>query len=170
MLEVEHDTGRPRCKCRSAVAGHSAVVEEVEGRFRSLSVAGVFDRANMDAAAPLLRGEGLTSEMKSKLLGLGLGLTLSTLGVAAVPATAAFADTTCYTGCTTAVTSPPQVTPTVVTTPPAAEPAPASTPVSGGALPFTGADIEEMAAVGAGALLVGGLMVRRSRRVRRAAA
>jgi hypothetical protein len=73
----------------------------------------------MDAAAPLLRGEGLTSEMKSKLLGLGLGLTMA------------------------AATN---------------------------ALPFTGADIEGMAAIGAGALVAGGLMVRRSRRVRRAAA
>jgi hypothetical protein len=132
----------------------------------------------MDAAAQLLRGEGLKIEMKRKLLGLGLGLTLSTLGVAAaaVPATAAFADTTCYTGCTTAITSPPttaptpQVAPTVVTTP---APTPTEPPVvkaAASSLPFTGADIEEMAAVGAGALLVGGLLVRRSRRVRRAAA
>jgi hypothetical protein len=106
--------------------------------------------------------------MKSKLLGLGLGLTLATLGVAAVPATAAFADSTCYTGCSTPVSSiPPQVTPTVVTTP---APEPPLVQTNGGALPFTGADIEGMAAVGAGALVVGGLMVRRSRRVRRAAA
>lgn len=113
--------------------------------------------------------------MKSKLLGLGLGLTLSTLGVAAVPATAAFADTTCYTGCTTPITSPPttvtpQVSPTVETTP---APTPTEPPVvkaAASSLPFTGADIEEMAAVGAGALVVGGLLVRRSRRVRKAAA
>ena len=108
--------------------------------------------------------------MKSKLLGLGLGLTLSTLGLAAVPATAAFADTpptNCYTGCSTAVTSPPvtpQVTPVVT---PLVEPA---APAASGGLPFTGADIEEMAAVGAGALLVGGVMVRRSRRLSRTAA
>jgi hypothetical protein len=119
----------------------------------------------MDAAAPLLRGEGLTSEMKSKLLGLGLGLTMATLGVAAVPATAAFADTTCYTGCTTPAASTPAplvTTPVVVPV----EPKAAAT----NALPFTGADIEGMAAIGAGALVAGGLMVRRSRRVRRAAA
>jgi hypothetical protein len=36
-------------------------------------------------------------------------------------------------------------------------------PAAGG-LAFTGADIEGMAAVGAGALLVGGVLVRRSRR------
>jgi len=102
--------------------------------------------------------------MKSKLLGLGLGLTLSTLGVAAVPATAAFADT-CYTGCTTPLTSPPQVTtPAPI---PLAEPQPVA---AGGGLPFTGADIEGMAVAGAGALVVGGLMVRRSRRLRQSAA
>jgi uncharacterized surface anchored protein len=113
--------------------------------------------------------------MKSKLLGLGLGLTLSTLGVAVVPATASFADTTCYTGCTTPITSPPaptpEVAPTVSTTP---APTPTTEPpvvkAAASSLPFTGADIEEMAVVGAGALVVGGLLVRRSRRVRRSAA
>ena len=116
----------------------------------------------------------MKSEMKSKLLGLGLGLTLCTLGVAGVPAAAAFADSApqlCYTGCETTITSPPVASATSATTPtpvPLAEPA---TPVAAsGGLPFTGADIEEMAAVGAGALVVGCLMVRRSRRVRRAAA
>jgi hypothetical protein len=106
--------------------------------------------------------------MRSKLLGLGLGLTLSTLGVVAIP-TMAFADTTCYTGCAgPAGTSVPVTTP--VTTPaplvtPAAEPA-----VQVAGLALTGADIEGMAAIGAGALVVGGVMVRRSRRLRRAAA
>jgi hypothetical protein len=106
--------------------------------------------------------------MRSKLLGLGLGLTLSTLGVVAVPSMA-FADATCYTGCTTPLTgvSTPVVTPAVVTTPapPPIEPAQAAT-----GLALTGADIEGMATIGAGALLVGGLMVRRSRRIHRAAA
>jgi len=112
--------------------------------------------------------------MKSRLLGLGLGLTMATLGVAAVPAAAAFADTapsTCYTGCTTAITSPPVTTATVTpVTTPVTEPAPIAQTQAGSTLPFTGADIEEMAAVGAGALMVGGLMVRRSRRVRRVTA
>jgi len=115
-------------------------------------------------------GRRVESEMKSKLLGLGLGLTLATLGVAAVPAAAAFADTaptTCYTGCTTAIPSPPVTT---ASTPVVSEPAPIAKTAAGGTLPFTGADIEEMAAVGAGALMVGGLMVRRSRRVRRVTA
>ena len=108
----------------------------------------------------------MKSEMKSKLLGLGLGLALTTVGVAAVPATAAFADSTCYTGCTTPATSPPS---TPLVSQPAAVPV---EPTAAGAasLPFTGADIEGMAAIGAGALVAGGLMVRRSRRVHRAAA
>ena len=107
--------------------------------------------------------------MKSKLLGLGLGLTLSTLGVAAVPATAAFADTTVLHGVHHGHHEPAaHVTPTVTTPAGSGEPKAGRPPVA--LLPFTGADIEEMAAVGAGALLVGGLMVRRSRRVRRAAA
>jgi hypothetical protein len=41
---------------------------------------------------------------------------------------------------------------------------------SGGSLPFTGADIEEMTIGGAGAVLVGGLLVRRSRSRRRVGA
>lgn len=104
--------------------------------------------------------------MRSKLLGLGLGLTLSTLGVVAVPSMA-FADASCYTGCTTPLTgvSTPVVTPPAVTTPAPIEPAQAAT-----GLALTGADIEGMATIGAGALVVGGLMVRRSRRLRRAAA
>ena len=39
-----------------------------------------------------------------------------------------------------------------------------------GGLALTGADIEGMATIGAGALVVGGLMVRRSRRLHRATA
>ncbi len=111
--------------------------------------------------------------MKSKLLGLGLGLTMSTLGVAAVPAAAAFADTsvqpaTCYTGCTTPATGISTPVPVTVAPQPL-QVAPVQEPTASG-LPFTGADIEEMAAVGAGALILGGVMVRRSRRQRQATA
>ena len=101
--------------------------------------------------------------MKSKLLGLGLGIAaMSTLGVVAAPAVA-YADSTCYTGCagTTGSTVPPQVV-TATTVAPPVEPKAASS--SG--LAFTGADIEGMAAIGAGALVVGGALVRRSRRQR----
>jgi hypothetical protein len=104
--------------------------------------------------------------MKSKLVGLGLGLAaLSTLGVVAVPAVA-YADastgnTTCYPGCSSATSSPP-TTQTVVVTPTE----PAKQAAASGGLAFTGADIEGMAAIGAGALVVGGALVRRSRRQR----
>jgi hypothetical protein len=101
--------------------------------------------------------------MKKKLLGLGLGVAMSA-AVVALP-TAAFADSTCYTGCSQ---SQGGVTPQVVNTP-AVAPVEPKQAASGG-LPFTGADIEEMAAVGAGALLVGGALVRRSRRTSQAPA
>jgi hypothetical protein len=47
-----------------------------------------------------------------------------------------------------------------------ATPATAATTTSAGttSLPFTGADFEELAVVGAGAVLVGGLLIRRRRR------
>jgi hypothetical protein len=102
--------------------------------------------------------------MNKKLLGLGFGVALSTLGVAAIPAVAS-ADATCYTGCSSGGggNPPPPSTPVFV------QATPPSNPASGG-LAFTGADISEMAAAGAGAVLVGGALVRRSRRQRRATA
>jgi hypothetical protein len=104
--------------------------------------------------------------MRSKLLGLGLGLTLSTLGVVAVPSMA-FADATCYTGCTTPATG--VSTPVTPMNLPAAPVEPQQAQSAGG-LALTGADIEGMATIGAGALVVGGLLVRRSRRLHRATA
>jgi hypothetical protein len=92
--------------------------------------------------------------MKIRLLGLGLGTALTLAGVM-VPAVAASADsgTTCYVAC-----SPPL--------PSGDAPAPVTKTdaVSSGALAFTGADIEEMTAFGAGALVIGGVLVRRGRR------
>lgn len=110
--------------------------------------------------------------MRSRLWGkrriavFGAGLALSALGVAA-PATAAFADSACYTGCTSpsiSSTSPSQG----VTT--QSQPTQTTSSSSSSGLPLTGADIEELAAIGAGAVLVGGVLVRRSRRSRRAVA
>jgi hypothetical protein len=120
----------------------------------------------LDAAATLLRAKG--RDMRSKLLGLGLGLTLSTLGVVAIP-TMAFADTTCYTGCSSPTQgsnppAPPQSSQTV------ANPVVPLQSVNSGGLALTGGDIEGMVAAGAGALVVGGLLVRRSRRQLRATA
>jgi hypothetical protein len=104
--------------------------------------------------------------MNRKLLGLGFGVALSTLGVAAIPAVAS-ADATCYTGCSSGGGGNPPPQPP--STPVFVQANPPSNPASGG-LAFTGADITEMAAVGAGAVLVGGALVQRSRRQRRATA
>ena len=103
--------------------------------------------------------------MKSKLVGLGLGLALSALGVVVAP-TMASADSTCYTGCSTPSGSTVPTVPVTQATTPATEPV----TVSSGGLALTGADIEEMAAVGAGALVLGGVLVRRSRKQRQASA
>ncbi|HTT86523.1 MAG TPA: hypothetical protein VMF60_04070 [Acidimicrobiales bacterium] len=104
--------------------------------------------------------------MKSKLVGLGLGLALSALGVVIAP-TMASADSTCYTGCSTPSGSTiPTTAVTQATTPTLAK----TEPVSSSSLALTGADIEEMAAVGAGALVLGGVLVRRSRKQRQASA
>ncbi|HEY7948609.1 MAG TPA: hypothetical protein VID75_13105 [Acidimicrobiales bacterium] len=91
--------------------------------------------------------------MKMRWLGLGLGTVLTLAGVV-VPSVTASADSTCYTGCS----SPP---------PSSHQPTPATkVSVASDGLAFTGADIEEMTALGAGALVVGGVLVRRSRRRR----
>lgn len=98
--------------------------------------------------------------MKTKIraIALGAGLSVAPIAMLAAPM-AAHADTTCYTSCTTTTTTP--------TGSAAAGAATTTTsPVTGAAaaLPFTGADIGEMAAVGAGAILLGAVMVRRNRR------
>jgi LPXTG-motif cell wall-anchored protein len=105
--------------------------------------------------------------MQRRFVALGLVLALTTLGVATFPTTA-FAATTCYTGCTTTSVTNPSAPTTAVIPHVTAPPATKATSSSGG-LALTGADIEAMAVVGAGALVLGGLMVRRSRRRHRAA-
>ena len=88
--------------------------------------------------------------MKTRLLGLGVGSMLA-LAAVMVPAVAAHAST-CYTACTPTHHRGPA---------PHANDARA---VSSSELAFTGADIEEMTAIGAGALVVGGVLLRRNRR------
>ncbi len=95
--------------------------------------------------------------MKMRWLGLGLGCTLTLAGVM-VPAVAANADSTCYTGCS----SPPPSSHTPDGTVTKAQTASSTN------LAFTGADIEEMTVIGGGALIVGGVLVRRNRRRSRA--
>ncbi len=106
--------------------------------------------------------------MRKKFLVLGLLLAVTTLGVAAVSA-AAYADSTCYTGCTTPITGNSTTPVTVAPTPATSLPIVPKTATTSGGLALTGADIGGVATIGAGALVVGGLMIRRSRRHRAAA-
>jgi len=94
-----------------------------------------------------------------------IGSSIAVASLFAVPAIAG-ADTTCYTGCT-----PPAVA-NNSTLPPPTDAANTTASVSGNttasvsgssSLPFTGADVGELAAVGAGAIVVGGLLARRRR-------
>ena len=93
----------------------------------------------------------------TKRITLSAGLALTSL--VAVPAVAG-ADG-CYTGCT-----PPTVSSTLVA-PPSTDPlhhVTTTAQVNGSSsLPFTGADIGELAAVGAGAVVVGVVLTRRRR-------
>ena len=90
---------------------------------------------------------------------IGSGLALASMF--AVPAVAGADATGCYTGCT-----PPTVqnTSVVPSTTAAHDGNQTSALVNGSSsLPFTGADIGELAAVGAGAIVIGGLLARRRR-------
>ena len=101
--------------------------------------------------------------MRKRILGVAfLLLALAMLSVGAVPR-AAYGDATCYTGCTTQTTSRTSPSATVVA------PVQPKVAAHSGGLALTGADIEGMAIIGAGACLVGALMVRRSRRRHRTA-
>jgi len=96
----------------------------------------------------------------TKRIGIGTGIALASMF--AVPTVAGAANTTCYTGCT-----PPTVSPSTVLPPPPPSPqTAASTTIANGSssLPFTGADIGELAAVGVGAVVIGGVLTRRRRR------
>jgi hypothetical protein len=86
-----------------------------------------------------------------------IGSSIAVASLFAVPAIAG-ADTTCYTGCT------PTAAANNSTVPPPTDAANTTASVSGSSsLPFTGADVGELAAVGAGAIVVGGLLARRRR-------
>jgi|HubBroStandDraft_6_1064221.scaffolds.fasta_scaffold2986611_1 hypothetical protein len=95
--------------------------------------------------------------MKMKWLGIGFGAVMTLSGVV-VPAVTAQADpAACYPLCTAPTQARHDPTPAPVTK---------AVVVSSSSLAFTGADIEEMTLFGAGALVVGGTLVRRSRRRR----
>jgi hypothetical protein len=89
---------------------------------------------------------------------IGSGLALASMF--AVPAVAGAAST-CYTGCTPATVQNTSVTPTTTG---GNDGSRTSALVNGSSsLPFTGADIGELAAVGAGAIVIGGVLARRRR-------
>ncbi len=91
----------------------------------------------------------------TKRIAISTGLALTSL--VAVPAVAG--ATGCYTGCT-----PPAVASTVVSPPTTTASDGTTAQVQGSSsLPFTGADIGELAAVGAGAIAVGVVLTRRRR-------
>ncbi len=108
---------------------------------------------------------------RTKVLAFGFCAALCAGGAAVMPAVA-WADsgtTTCTPSAYPLVTCPPpsyggsggSTTPTPVTP---ASSAIAYTNASAGSLPFTGADIEQMAAVGGTALILGSVLVARKRR------
>lgn len=100
----------------------------------------------------------MTSLSRTKRICIGAGIAVASL--VSVPAVAGAADTTCYTGCT-----PPTVSAnSTLPSPPPTDPIHTSASVNGSSsLPFTGADIGELAVVGAAAIVVGGVLARRRR-------
>ena len=111
--------------------------------------------------------------MKARHLLVGGGMFVASVGaaLATMPVTASAAtpsDTSCYT-CTppqTKTTDPNQLpfTPSGGTTSPNSNVTQQQSSVT--SLPFTGADVEEIAVIGGGALVVGAVLTRRRRRPR----
>jgi hypothetical protein len=96
--------------------------------------------------------------MWARRLVIGSGFALASLVV--VPSVAGAADPGCYTSC-----APPAI---AATTGDGGAVLPAASSGSGktgstSSLPFTGADVEELAVVGVGAVLAGGILIRRRR-------
>jgi len=95
---------------------------------------------------------------------VGGGLAVSALGAAAVmvPA-AAYAQSCTYDSGGSVISCTPPSQTTQQNVPPSAN-VQAATSASSSSLPLTGADIEELVAIGGSAILIGGLLVLRSRR------
>ena len=113
--------------------------------------------------------------MKARRLLVGGGMIVASVGaaLATMPVTANAAspsDTSCYTSCTPPppTTDPNQLpfTPSGGTTPTSSNANVTQQQSSVTSLPFTGADVEEIAVVGGGALVVGAVLTRRRRRPR----
>jgi LPXTG-motif cell wall-anchored protein len=103
---------------------------------------------------------------------MGSGLTVASLALASGVAGAAGCGSMSAVNCSVtpviaATSSTPTVASTAGSTGTGTEPATVaatSTSTGSSSLPFTGADIEELAVVGVGAVLAGGLLLRRRRR------
>lgn len=91
-----------------------------------------------------------------------IGAGLAVVSMIAVP-TIAGADSSCYTGCTPPIVSPTSVPVSPRGTDPVHTAAVATTTNGSSSLPFTGADVGELAAVGVGAVVIGGVLTRRRR-------
>ena len=92
-----------------------------------------------------------------------IGTGLAAVSLFAVPTVAGATSTTCYTDCT-----PPAVVDNIVPPPatvtPVTDPVHTTATVNGSSsLPFTGVDVGELAAVGVGAIVIGGVLTRRRR-------
>ena len=102
---------------------------------------------------------------------MGSGLALASLAMASGVAGAADCGSMSGVNCSvTPTVAGTSSTPTVQSSVGTAGPVPGtvsatSTSTGSSSLPFTGADIEEMAVVGVGAVLAGGLLLRRRRRI-----
>jgi hypothetical protein len=87
---------------------------------------------------------------------------VAVVSMLAVPTVAGATDPACYTGCT-----PPAVSPNTVLPPAQHDPsktAATTSAVNGSSsLPFTGADVGELAAIGMGAVVIGRVLTRRRR-------
>ena len=97
----------------------------------------------------------------TKRMGIGTGIALAS--IFAVPTAVGAASTTCYTACTPPTVSPNSVPPPATVTP-VTDPVHTTATVNGSSsLPFTGVDVGELAAVGVGAIVIGGVLTRRRR-------
>jgi len=95
----------------------------------------------------------------SRFRQFGGGAVVSVMVLLAVPGSAGAADNSgCYVGC-----SPPAVSGSVVAPVTAATTVANPNVAGSSSLPFTGADVVELSAVGIGAVLAGGILARRRR-------
>ncbi len=102
--------------------------------------------------------------MWARRLVIGSGLAVASLLMA--PNVAGAANIGCYTSCAPPNTASVSVSPNSPSGLPFTAPTPGtSNPTSTSSLPFTGADIEGLAVAGVGAVLAGGLLLRRRRSI-----